>query len=388
MPAPLTDDSTDARPAGGGTRAPAAAPPVPPVPSLGAPSEAPTAPQPLRLLDVRAILFAALVLVVGAALGAAGYAAEQHHSSWLPKPAREGGGWRVVDAHGRRFSGLSLSGDHLAWQDGPLVLVMDLGSGRVRVLGPGPENDSTWQPAASPQYVVWFEGRRGSADRGEAYGYDLSSRRRRALTPVVRPASYVAASGELAVWTEVASGGRARLVALDLGTTRRSSIPAEAGEPLIDGDLVAVKRSGSGGDAISALDLASGRERPVVAGNGGVMTGFGLSGRRVAWGWTDAATGAGRVLVRDVDDGATTFVATALGLTGPAISGDVVVWAQRPPDGGGSAVMGRRLGGGPAFQIAAVAGDVDTVQVSGATVAYLMRDASGRSVIRTARVPR
>ena len=118
------------------------------------------------------------------------------------------------------------------------------------------------------------------------------------------------------------------------------------------------------------------------------MTGFGVSGRRVAWGWTDATTGAGRVLVRDVDSGATTLVATALGLTGPAISGDVVVWAQRPPDGGDGAVMGRRLGGGPAFRIAAAGGDVEAVQVSGSTAAWLARDAGGRTVIRTARLPR
>jgi len=84
-----------------------------------------------------------LVLVAGACLGAAGFAAEQHYRHWLPKPVRENGGWRVVDQHGRRFSGLSLSGGHLTWQDGPLILLMDLASGRVRVLGPGAENRST-----------------------------------------------------------------------------------------------------------------------------------------------------------------------------------------------------------------------------------------------------
>ena len=391
MAEPLTGGPAEVRPrgdrfaaAGGASAAPA--------PSLRAPSEPATAPaaagsHPLRLFDPKAILLAALVLIVGAALGAAGYAVEQHHSNWLPKPQREGGGWRVADAHGRRFSGLSLCGGHLAWQDGPLILVMDLGSGRIRVVGPGPENGSTWQPAVSPRYVVWFEGRRGATDSGTAFSYDLASRRRRALAPVVHVTSYVAASGELAVWTELVDG-RPRLVVLDMSTARRSSIMAVAGEPLIDGDLVATKTSGQSGDAIAALDLATKRQWPVVAGNGGPMTGFGVSGRRVAWGWTDATTGAGRVLVRDVDSGATTLVAAALGLTGPAIGGDIVVWAQRPPDGGDGAVMGRRLGGGPAFRIAAAGGDVEAVQVSGSAAAWLARDAGGRTVIRTVRLPR
>jgi hypothetical protein len=360
------------------------------VPSLRPPTEASAAQGALRPIDLKAILVAILVLAIGAGLGAAVFAAEQRYRGWLPEAQREGSGWRVVDAHGRRFSDLSLSGDSLAWQDGPLIVVMDLGSGRIRLLGPGPENHSTWRPAVSGRYVVWFEGRRVSSGRGEAYSYDLSSRRRRAVAGVVSPASYVAASGGLAVWTELAGGeGEARLVVVDLDAARRTSIPAAAGEPLVDGGLVAMRRGGAGGDAIAVIDLATRREWPVVAGNGGQMTGFGLSGRRVAWGWTDAGTGAGRVLVRDADGGRTTLVAMALGLTGPAISGDVVVWAtHQASEGGDAAVMGRRLGGGPAFLIASAAGRVEALQVSGDTAAWLLREPGGRMVIQTARLPR
>lgn len=327
-----------------------------------------------------------LVLVAGACLGAAGFAAEQHYRHWLPKPVRENGGWRVVDQHGRRFSGLSLSGGHLTWQDGPLILLMDLASGRVRVLGPGAENRSTSRPVVSDRYVVWFEGRATGAERGEAYSYDLDSRRRRPVAAVVRPASYAAVSGGRAVWTELTEGGAARLRALDLSSGASQSVATRGGEPLVDGDLVVLKRSGPGGDALAALDLTTRREWRLVAANGQAMTGFAVSGGRVTWGWTDATGGAGRVLIRDVATGATELVAEAPGLAGPAMDGDLVVWAEAG-SGGGSVIRGRRLGGGPAFEIAATGARVETVQVSDGTVAWLAQEGGSRSVIGTVSVP-
>ena len=379
------------RPARGDACGAAVRPPAAPVASLAAPS--PPTPPPdardgLRLFDAKAVFLAALVLIVGAALGAVGFTAERHYSSGLPEAVRDGGGWHVVDAHGRRFSGLSLGGPYLSWQDGPLILLVDLRSGHVRLLGPGPDHSSTWQPAVSSRYIAWFEGQSGNADRGQVYAFDLSSGRRRALTSVLKPASYVAVSGKLAVWTQVGgSDGQARMQVLDMTNGRCVSLALAAGEPIIDGELVALKRSGSSGDSLAVFDLATKRERPVVDGNGGAMAGFGLSGRRLAWGWTDASTGAARVLVRDVDSGATALVATCLGLVGPAISDDMVVWARRAESGGGSEIMGRRLGRGPAFRIAACSGQVEAVQVSGARVAWLVRDTGSRTVIQTADLP-
>ncbi len=337
-----------------------------------------------RLLNGRAILVATLVLVAGACLGTAGFAAEQHYRHWLPKPMREHDGWRILDQHGRRFAGLSLSGTHLTWQDGSLILLMDLASGRVRVLGPGADNRSTWRSAVSDRYVVWFEGRSAGAAQGEAYAYDLDSRRRRAVAPVARPASYAATSGWRAVWTETTEGGGAVLRVLDLRTGALLGISSCGGEPVVDGSLVAVKRPGSSGHAISALDLRTRREWQVVAANGETMTGFAVSGRRVAWGWADAAGGAARVLTRDVDTGATALLAEATGLAGPAIDDDLVVWAE--VTSGGSVIMGRRADGGAAFEIASTAGRVETVLVSGSTVAWLARESGSSSVIQTVSV--
>lgn len=363
--------------------------------SLAAPDAVPgrDGPEPpgaarLGLFDAKAILLAALVLLAGVALGAAGFTVERHYSDYLPRPVRSGTGWIVRDEHGRRFTGLALATDRLAWQDGPLILLMDLRDGRVFDLGPGPDSSRTWQPALTGRFVVWFEGG-GGGSGGSVYCYEPATHRRRAVGTVTRPTSYVAASGERAVWTQQdgADQQAQQLVALDLqaGTHTSLTAPPGAGAALIDGDLVVIKQWTGQGDALTALDLTTRRQWSVVAGSGGGMTAFGLSGRRVAWG-SIAANGAGRVLVRDVDSGATTLVATAAGLRGPAISGDLVVWA-RESNGGGAEVMGRRLGGGGTFKIAA-SGPVDELQVSGGTVAWLTRDAAGKSVIQTVGVSR
>jgi hypothetical protein len=337
---------------------------------------------PLRLLDLRAVLVALLVLLVGAALGAAWFAAEQH-SSGLPRPVRAGDGWTIAGAPGHPFNGLSLSGDALAWQDGALVLYMDLRNGRVHLLGPGPGHGLTWQPAASSRYVVWFEG--DSADAARVYSFDLASRRRRAAGAVVRPLSYVRASGGEAVWTQRAvSGALAQLVVLDLAGGRRRTLAVPPGQPTVDGALVALARQDPAGDGVELVDLATGAQRTVVSVPSGTLTGVSLSGRRLAW-VVGGGGGQGRVLVQNVDTGISTLVATGAGLLGPSLSGELVVWAQAAA--GGDEIMGRRLGGGPAFRVAAAGGDVQVVRVSGRTVAWLVRAAGGRSVIHTTQAP-
>ena len=260
------------------------APPAPPAPV--------TEPQPPPgLLDPRAVLVALLVLLAGVALGATWFAAEQHSSS-LPRPVRSGAGWTITDTREHRFNGLSLSGDTLAWQDGALILCMDLRSGRVRLLGPGPASTMTWPPAASSRYVVWFEG--NGADEAQVYSYDLASRRRRAVGTVVRPLSYVHASGGEVVWTERGTtAGTARLVVLDLPGGRRRAFAVPPGQPTVDGPLAALVRQGWEHAVIDLVDLATGGRRTLVDAQA-TLTGVSLSGRRLAWGVAGApAAGAG-----------------------------------------------------------------------------------------------
>jgi hypothetical protein len=76
--------------------------------------------------------------------------------------------------------------------------------------------------------------------------------------------------------------------------------------------------------------------------------------------------------------------------TAPSVDGDAVVWAEQTPDAAAYQVMGRRLSGGPSFQIARVDGRIQTALVSGGTVAWLVRNfaAGGPAWIDTTRLSR
>ncbi len=143
----------------------------------------------------------------------------------------------------------------------------------------------------------------------------------------------------------------------------------------------------------TAQELSSGRTRPVAAGGlGGELTAYALAGRDLAWGQVNGS--GGRVAVVDVDSGKTRVVASAVpGLVGPAFDGATVVWAQAAvgsPTGGAAVaavVMGRRLDGGAAFEVAAVEGGVTEVAVSGGTVAWLTT-VGGAPRVETRELPR
>lgn len=81
-----------------------------------------------------------------------------------------------------------------------------------------------------------------------------------------------------------------------------------------------------------------------------------------------------------------TLASGLTGLAGPAYDGRTVVWGESTADG--ARVMGRRIGGGPAFVIATVGGDVGEVAVSGDTVAWIESSEGKRPAIVTARLPR
>ena len=120
----------------------------------------------------------------------------------------------------------------------------------------------------------------------------------------------------------------------------------------------------------------------------GKLTAIALAGRTLAWG--QAATtpcNSGVVAAASVDGGGTTTLATGLtALAGPAYDGRTVVWGEGTADGG--RVMGRRLGGGPAFDVADVNGDVVVVAVSGDTVAWIQSPTAPPTLITTMRLPR
>jgi hypothetical protein len=357
------------------------------------------------------VLLALLVVAVGAVFGGAAFAVEQHHTGPRVDVRRTADGWRISSqlldgagggGHAARFSGLELAGAGLIWQDGRFIVLMDLESGRLRTIGPGPENRATWRPALSARYAVWFEGPGGSRT-GDAYAYELSSGRRLLVAEGVDVVSYPSVSGATAVWTEAVGAlpstgeapDSARLSVLDLSSGDLRALPADAGEPVVDEGLVAYRRwpSEGRGDELVALDLETGaRVALALAGPGSGLgvEGWDVSGRRVAWQWKDWASSTARIIVRDVDSSAVTTVAAGAGLVGPALDGDLVVWAETSGDG--ARIMGRRLGEASGFEIATTSVTVERIAASGSVVAWMGRDTTAEgatvSVIETVRSER
>ena len=109
------------------------------------------------------------------------------------------------------------------------------------------------------------------------------------------------------------------------------------------------------------------------------------------WGETDPASGRGRVVAQNVDDGVGSVVAEVSGgaalISAPSIDGDLVVWAETLAAATGTRIMGRRLGGGPSFIVREVGDGVLSTAVGGDTVAWLAQHGQTSS-IETAKVPR
>jgi len=344
----------------------------------------------------RALLVTALILLAGVALGAAGFIVERTMSTWRPEVTRTAIGWRVVQTHRAPLCGMALGGGDLVWGCGPSVVLMDLGSSRLKLLGPGPESRTTWDPAASQRYVVWFEAAATSAGEASAWVYDSSTRRRRQLATVGDVLSLPSASGDRAVWCTTTPGGGPEIVAVDIPTGEQISVATEYGVPVIDGDIVTwpTRAGPTGMPATWALvDLSQGSRWSLVPAAtlpNARFLGYDLSGRTLVWGQIDPASGRGRVVAQNVDDGLASIVAEvtdgAALASAPAIDGALVVWAETAATAGGSRVMGRRLGGGPAFLVRDVDGRVLSTAVSGDTVAWLARRGQMTS-IETAQVP-
>ncbi len=342
--------------------------PAPPL-AAGASSDARPGRRPSWL---RAGLITLLVLLAGAVLGTAWFRMERAYSLRPPAVAETTDGWRVTGSPGRRFSGLALSGPRLLWQNGPSIEYLDLASGRLRLLGPGPGMRSTWAPAVGERYAVWFEADTTGALAAQVVVYDTASGRRWAVADIGSVYSYPSVSGETAVWCAAAKIGEPRLGGVRIITGAPFDIAPEYGTPVVSDGLVVWSRGPSG--PFTARELSGGRAWPLATGGqSGELTGFALGARTLVWGQVAAGVdSAGSVLAASVDGGATRPVAAGVaGLVGPAFDGRTAVWAERDDAASGYRIRGRRLGDGPAFTIAAVPGPVTEVAVSGGVAAWL-----------------
>lgn len=337
---------------------------------------------------LRALLISLAVVAAGFALGAAWYRFERAASIQPPVVTRTTDGWRISARQRREFSGLGLSGTRLLWQNGASIEYLDLASGRLRLLGPGPGMRTTWDPAVGDRYSVWFEAERMESLAARAVAYDTRSGRRWTLAEIGSVRSYPAISGDVAVWCSAAALGSPTINGARVGNGATFEVGPGDGAPVVSGGLVVWAASWKG--PFYAHELASGTSRPVVAGlTNGRLTGLALAGRTLVWGQSPQEPGsaAGVVATVDVDGGETTTLASGVsGLSGPACDGRTVVWGERTA--GGDRVMGCRLDGGPAFVVAATDGTVEEVAVSGDTVAWIAATgASGYELIVT-RLPR
>ncbi len=135
---------------------------------------------PSELFNPRALLVAALVVVMGAIVGVAGFAYDQAHGTWHPHVSRTGTGWRVTQPDGD-MNDPALAGDHLVWQNGPNTIVLDLSSGKAMLIGVAQDAQSVMPPVVSSAAAAWLELTGDARQQTLLYLYDFSSHRRRLL---------------------------------------------------------------------------------------------------------------------------------------------------------------------------------------------------------------
>ena len=136
----------------------------------------------------------------------------------------------------------ALAGDHLAWQAGPYTIVMDLSSGKTKLVG-----------AAARRPVAHAAGRVADApccgwstpatprQQTLVYAYDFSSRRRQRLLETERRLDMPALAGATAYWLRGQRRGATAVVACDIASGRRRVLATGNGLGpflLADGSLV------------------------------------------------------------------------------------------------------------------------------------------------------
>jgi hypothetical protein len=332
------------------------------------------------------VLAAALVVAAGAVLGVAGFAVEQTHANWHPHVARTATGWRITEP-GAGIGDPALSGDRLAWQDGPYTVLMDLDTGRSRLVGDGLNAGSVASPAISHRGLAWEEAAGGSRRRSYVYAFDFATGRRLLLGQADTAPTTPAVSGAMAYWP---SAGHVIGCRMSGGKPRVIGAAAGSGQFLMAaGSLVAWSQQGSPGAPfqITLHDTVSGSTAQLrLPGEtpGAVFDPPILAAGTLAWLRADRSDATTSITTYDMETLTEHEVVARRGLVGPGFDGFTVVWAQ--PSGGGDAIMALTLGATTPVTIAHVAAGVQSVLVSGDAVAWWMRTAS-QSWIETTRLP-
>jgi hypothetical protein len=335
-------------------------------------------------------------VVIGAILGVAGFALEQARATWRPHLVRTARGWRVSQPY-LGINQPQLADGHLAWQAGPYTITMELGRGRTRLIGVGHDAQSVWPPALSSAGVVWLETAGETAQTRLVYSYSFSSHRRRLLLETRADLQPPVVSGSSAYWLR-GVGGETGVVACDLTSGRRRVVATgrDLGPFLVAGSpLVAWSRQAQAAApfAMTVLDTADGTTRTLALPgqtSGAVFDAPVLAGDTLVWLRAESQGGPATITAYDLRTFAATQVATGSSLVAPACDGRTVVWAQPSRDGPDELVMGRRLASDEQpFVIARIRGSIQSVMVSGGTVAWWVSgDNTASSWVETASLPR
>jgi hypothetical protein len=333
---------------------------------------------------------AALIVAVGAIIGVAGFAYEQAHAGWRPHVVTTPTGRRVTQPR-LGIDEPSLCGDHVAWQAGPYTIVMDLHSGKTRLVGDARDAQSLTPPDVSARAAVWAEYSSGPNDTNLIYAYDFSSGRRQRLLET--HADLIAApvvTGETAVWL-AGTGSATKVVACDIATERRRVLArgSHLGPFLFaDGPLVAWSRqtTPSAPFTLVVIDTSTDTvgDLALPDQSGATFDAPILANDTLLW--QRSAGQSGTLNAYDLHTLVGREIAAGPLVGSPGFDGTTAVWAQRSAHGAACDIMGRRLAGGASFQVARVAQNVQSVMVSGTAVAWWAGDGR-RSWLQTARLP-
>jgi hypothetical protein len=343
---------------------------------------------PRRPFWRRPLVVALLVLIAGAAMGAAGFAAEQRYVVWHPKITRVSGGWRVAAGQGNHQSGVIMAGDHLAWTQGVYTCVLDLRSGDVSVVGFANGGTSIWPPAIEQRYVAWTESPRDTRGASTVWVYDVERGRRVAYMASAN-AAMSGLAHDLLVWYD---GSGPSIVGVTLASGARSvvaSSPTLDLPPLASGSLVGWLEAPAGGGVDAVVkDLATGTVTRVILGGSG--SGLSIGDVQLAGGllvWTQQGERSTSIMSYRVATQTTTVVARG-DVGSPATDGSTVVWWTSAVSGVGATIMGARTDGGRPFVVTHLSGWPNGgLAVAGRWVAWT-NAGNGNEYLQTGRLPR
>lgn len=329
----------------------------------------------------RAVLLALLVLVAGAGLGAAGFAAEQHAFVWKPSvSAASNGGWRVTGSAGLRPTAPVIAGGHLVWGQGSYTCVLELDSGATHVVGAAPRGTSIWPPAADERYVAWIEMPRDDAqgDPARLWVYDADRGRRQSFA-VGPGAATTAVCGDVVAWYDGAE--RARVMRLDMRSEDRSVLARgeDVDFPVLAGDgVVGWLQTGSKGSApsVALRDLETGTVTTVrlAADGSGVRVGdILMAGHTVLWTLQVETTTS--ILVHDTTSGVSRVIAGGA-VEHPVTDGDLVVWATADGSSGSPVIRAHSLADDTEFDAARPADWPSSLALGGGWLAWTSDEGS------------